>query len=367
MEPAVILQSGSILSALGTLGATVDRLHAGHCAVKPGPCFGIPVAHVPFEDTSLRDLDTAVVQLKAAADLSGIEPKRTAFIFSAAKGDIRALEDSVRGMTVSAGVMPLLDAQCAHAASRLVPGAATAFTISNACASGAIGVETAHELLTEGSAAHVVVFGIDTLSHFVVSGFHSLSALSPTGARPFDASRDGLTPGEGAALAVLSMRKPQIGDVVVRGCGSSNDANHRTGPSRTGEGLWRAATAALTNACMSPAQIGAVKCHGTATRYNDAMEAKALLTIFGSNMPPCASVKGALGHTSGGGSLLEILIAAECLRRGMLFPTIGYQTHGVDEAIPLSNKSQVFDKPTMLCLSAGFGGVNAAVVLEVVR
>jgi 3-oxoacyl-(acyl-carrier-protein) synthase len=115
---------------------------------------------------------------------------------------------------------------------------------------------------------------------------------------------------------------------------------------------------------MEPEQIGAVKCHGTATPYNDAMEAKALHLLFGDTYPPCVSLKGALGHLSGAGSLIEICIVAECLKRRHLPPTKGYNTHGVDEPIPVSAKTQRIDIPSVLCLSAGFGGLNAAVIIQ---
>jgi 3-oxoacyl-[acyl-carrier-protein] synthase-1 len=165
-------------------------------------------------------------------------------------------------------------------------------------------------------------------------------------------------------MALLTRRKPFTGDICIPGAGSSNDANHRTGPSRTGDGLFRAARSALIDAHITAPELGAVKCHGTATAYNDAMEAKALNILFDGNIPMCCSVKGAIGHTSGAGSLLEILLAAEFLKRHVLPPTAGFSSLGVEETVPVSPEPQAFDKNTLLCLSAGFGGVNAAVVLR---
>jgi 3-oxoacyl-[acyl-carrier-protein] synthase-1 len=209
-----------------------------------------------------------------------------------------------------------------------------------------------------------LVFGFDCISRFTTTGFHSLSALSETGARPFDAERDGLTLGEGAAFAVLSFKEPKKGDITVIGGGSSNDANHRTGPSRSGEGLYRAAKEAVSDADIKPDQIGVVKCHGTATDFNDAMEAKALHLLFGEKYPPSICFKGAIGHLSGVSSLVEIIITGECLKKGVLPPTVGYKKHGVDEPVKISSKSQPVKKPTALCLSAGFGGLNSAVVIR---
>ena len=92
----------------------------------------------------------------------------------------------------------------------------------------------------------------------------------------------------------------------------------------------------MTTRECCPAQIGGIKCHGTATKYNDAMEAKAITSLFGEEIPPCFSIKGAIGHTSGAGSLLEICVAAECLRRRLAPPTAGFSTLGVDEPVPVS-------------------------------
>jgi 3-oxoacyl-[acyl-carrier-protein] synthase-1 len=321
------------------------------------------VSYAPFQDERCRHLDFAASVLGQTIDFKELDPASTVFIFCCAKGDISALEN--RGPDKNQShFLPLPGAQAQYAQNMLIPGCPRTITISNACASGAIAVETAKELLENGAFAHAVVFGFDSISRFVATGFFSLNALSPTAARPFDVSRDGLTLGEGACIALLTKRTPYSGDVCIQGAGTSNDANHRTGPSRTGDGLLRAARAALIDAHITAIEIGAVKCHGTATAYNDAMEAKALSALFDKNIPVCCSVKGAIGHTSGAGSLLEIILAAEFLKRHMLPPTAGFSSLGVEEAVPVSSEPQAFDMNTLLCLSAGFGGVNAAVVLR---
>ena len=94
------------------------------------------------------------------------------------------------------------------------------------------------------------------------------------------------------------------------------------------------------------------------------MEAKALYSLFGDRIPPCVSFKGALGHTSGAGSLLETVLAARCLQRRRMPPTAGFEQLGVDEQVPVAAVPQDILSPDVLCLSAGFGGVNAAAVLS---
>jgi 3-oxoacyl-[acyl-carrier-protein] synthase-1 len=363
---AVILEQGEILCGLGALEETVTDLFENECAIVPGPCFGVDVRFAPFKDVSWRGLPAAAGRLASAIDLALLDKDKTVFLFCAAKGDLSPLEEyCTSGKKPGANAfLPLLSSQAASVRTTCSIPACRTIVVSNACASGAIGVEVAAELLLCGRFENAVLFGFDSVSRFVATGFHALSALSPLGARPFDAHRDGLTLGEGACIAVMTYRKAFRDDIVVAGAGSSNDANHRTGPSRTGDGLLRAARAALHDAGMPPSAIGAVKCHGTATNYNDAMEAKAIFGLFGEKIPPCFSIKGAIGHTSGAGSLLEICVAAECLRRRRIPPTCGYSVHGVDEPVAVSASAQQLSQQSILCLSAGFGGINAAVVLR---
>jgi 3-oxoacyl-[acyl-carrier-protein] synthase I len=361
---AVVIEECGILCGLGTLEETATDLFDGARAIVPGPCFGVPVAYAPFRNASWRGLGAAAEVLARCQNVSELDANATAFIFCAAKGDLSPLEAWCESKTPPRDFSPLLSSQAEFAKKLLNIRAGRTIVISDACASGATGVEIGRELLVSGRARDVVLFGFDGISRFVATGFNALSAISAAGARPFDASRDGLTLGDGAAVAHLSFREPFSGDTIIAGAGSSNDANHRTGPSRTGEGLLRAARAALDDAGMRPSRVGGVKCHGTATRYNDAMEAKAIAALFGESIPPCFSIKGAIGHTSGAGSLLEICVAAECLRRGLAPPTAGFSEPGVDEPVPVSPSPQKLLSQTMLCLSAGFGGINAAVVLS---
>jgi len=363
ISDAVVIEQGEILCSLGQLQETVSDIFENQSAIIPGPCFGVPVSYAPFKNHAWRGLATAARALRNAIDAADLDKNETVFIFCAAKGDLTPLEDSFTLKNNPIDFSPLLFSQASHVKTVLGIADCRSIVVSNACASGAIGVQIAREMLMDGTCKNAVLFGFDGVSRFVATGFNSLSALSKTSAKPFDALRDGLTLGDGACVAVLSYREPFEDDIVVMGAASSNDANHRTGPSRTGEGLYRAAASALHDAMMAPHAIGAVKCHGTATSYNDAMEAKAIASLFGKEIPPCFSIKGAIGHTSGAGSLLEIMVAAECLRRRKVPPTCGFETLGVDEQLPIYAAAQTLDRQSMLCLSAGFGGINAAVVL----
>ncbi|MBN1757808.1 MAG: hypothetical protein JW863_05795 [Chitinispirillaceae bacterium] len=361
MEHAVILDHRALYCALGTLETSTTALLRGMSAIRPGPCFDLPVAFAPFDDSAFRAPEQIVPVLKNAMP---VLPQQPFFIYAAAKGDIRALEPYHRQTGLPAEVSPCLADQANHFATLLGIKPYRTQVVSNACASGAVAVAIAKNLLENDSCSEVVIAGFDVISLFVISGFHALGALSPTGPRPFDRTRDGLSLGDGAAVAVLRRGKPRKGDIIISGADQSNDANHRTGPSRTGEGLYLAAAGALEDASIQPDRIGAVKCHGTATVYNDAMESKAVNRLFSDNPPPCFSLKGAIGHTSGAGSLLELLLAAEFLRRRSIPPTIHFSEADPDAPLPVSSAIQEFTTPSILCLSAGFGGLNAAVVLS---
>lgn len=361
MTKQIILKNYRILSAAGDLEQTCDSLYKGITAIKPGPCFGVNVPHASFADASLRTLENAVRALSFSPSLRG---DRLLFIFAAAKGELTSLEQYYKGDTSTDICGSLLDMQCIRAVRALAVTPAHTVIMSSACASGAAAIDFAKEQLIPGRYTDVLIFGFDTISEFVVKGFNALNALSAEPARPFDKSRNGLTLGDGAALVHLTYENASQGEIVICGSGTSNDANHRTGPSRTGDGLHRAIAAALDDAHITPEHIAAVKCHGTATNYNDAMEAKALFSTFGESIPPTLSLKGALGHTSGAGSLLEICLSAEFVRRHRIPPTIGFTEHGVDEPVKVSASCQSIDKTHILCLSAGFGGLNCAVILK---
>jgi 3-oxoacyl-[acyl-carrier-protein] synthase-1 len=361
MQKEIILKSSQILCALGNLEQSGDLLYKGRSGFSAGPCFGVPVPYAPFSDISLRKFENTIEKLNFNVPQN---TRSLLFIYCAAKGDLSHLEAHYLKDKSIPITSSLLNSQTHRIISLLGIKPSKSTVISSACASGAAAIDYAKEQLILGTYSDVLIFGFDVISEFVVKGFHSLAALSADGARPFDKSRDGLTLGDGAAIAWLTLDTPQTGDILICGSGTSNDANHRTGPSRTGDGLLRAMQAALLDANLEPGDIGAVKCHGTATNYNDAMEAKALFSCFNCNIPPCVSLKGAIGHTSGAGSLLEIALSAVFLKKGYLPPTARFEEHGVDEPVKISNESQKIDKKSIMCLSAGFGGLNAAVIIK---
>ena len=239
-------------------------------------------------------------------------------------------------------------------------------TISVACVSGLIALMQGAKLIQRGAADAVLVVGVDHLSAFVLAGFTALKALDPIGCRPFDRDRCGLSPGEaGAAIMLVRGDLAPRPAITIRGWGSSNDANHMTGPSRDGAGLTQAIRAALNAAQLHADQIDYVNAHGTGTPYNDAMESAALRTVFGGTCPPVSGLKGMLGHTLGAAGIIETLACVLAMQERLL-PGTPRLSHAADDT-PLSlvkTPRAVTKLNHILKLNTGFGGMNGALILN---
>jgi len=239
------------------------------------------------------------------------------------------------------------------------------FVVSHACVSGLNAIILASRLIKSKCYENVIVSGGDVLTEFIISGFQSFKAISPRPCKPFDIAREGITLGEGCGTVVLTSNQTLLKDknkIKILGGGTSNDANHISGPSRTGDGLFYAIDSALKEAAISDKnEIGFISAHGTATSFNDEMESKAL-KIAGLTKIPVNSLKGFFGHTLGAAGIIESIISIYELKNNILIPTIGYENHGVTENISVIAK--VSEKKLQTCLktASGFGGCNAAVL-----
>jgi 3-oxoacyl-[acyl-carrier-protein] synthase I len=240
----------------------------------------------------------------------------------------------------------------------------TPVIVSQACISGVSAILIARMYLESGKYKNVVVTGGDVLSRFIVSGFQSFKALSPTRCKPFDAARDGLTLGEGAATIILGIadenRLPGKCISIEAGA-TSNDANHISGPSRTGEGLYRAIMRTLKG--RNRGGFGFINAHGTATPFNDEMESVAL-TRSDLQHIPVNSFKGYFGHTLGAAGLIETVVCSDSLMNSRLVKCLGFETPGVTGKIKIITKSAEFEEIECLKMASGFGGCNAAVLLK---
>ncbi len=243
--------------------------------------------------------------------------------------------------------------------------------VANACASGTNAVGHAFELVRSGRAQRVLTGGYEALSQLVFGGFDSLQALSPTQCRPFDATRDGLALGEGAAVMALESftsahaRGAEIlGEIT--GYGAVNDCHHLTQPHPEGDAAWAAMSAALAQARLRPEQIGYINAHGTGTALNDSAEAAAINRWAGRDAAkvPVSSTKACIGHLLGAAGAVEAVICLMALREQWLPPMPMVQTPDPLCRFPLVQEPTEARVQYALSNSFGFGGANATLILR---
>lgn len=234
--------------------------------------------------------------------------------------------------------------------------------ISNACISGVSALIVAKRQIESGRYKRVIVAGGDILSHFITSGFLSFRSVSAQRCRPYDIQRDGLSLGE-ACGAVLLETQGNANDIILSGGAVSNDANHISGPSRTGDGLALAISQAMEEAGVTPGDISFINAHGTATVYNDEMESKAI-HLAGLSTVPVNSLKPYFGHTLGASGIIETIFCMEQLKTGILYGTLGFETLGVPMPVTVYGTHQPIPMKCCVKTASGFGGCNAAVVLS---
>lgn len=243
-------------------------------------------------------------------------------------------------------------------------------TVSVACASGAMAIALAANMLLDGMAPMILAGGSDALCPFTLSGFNSLQALDPEPCRPFDQNRKGLNLGEGSAVLVLetlagAMARDAKVLAVLRGWAMTNDASHPTAPHKEGAGLAACIRLAMEMAEAKADDVGYVNAHGTGTPLNDIAESNAYEAAFHerSQPIPVSSTKSYFGHCLGAAGALEAAITIMAIRCGALLPTLRLAdpiaSPGVDWLRGAVRRQPL---PLAMSVSAGFGGSNAALI-----
>jgi 3-oxoacyl-[acyl-carrier-protein] synthase II len=244
-------------------------------------------------------------------------------------------------------------------------------SLSNACASGANAIGHAWSMVREGRAERVLTGGFDALCHLTFAGFDTLQLLAPTPCRPFDAGRDGLTLGEGAAVLALEncgsaqRRGAEIlGEII--GYGATTDTHHLTQPQPEGNAARAAMRAACESAGVTPEQIDYVNAHGTATPQNDAAEAAAIQSWAGARAAslPVSSIKAGVGHLLGAAGAIEAVASLMALRGQWLPPETSLDAADPMCRFPIVRKPRDANLKTALSNSFGFGGANASLIFR---
>ncbi len=280
-----------------------------------------------------------------------------AFVLATTKGDVALEEQWIR----SDGIAP--PPVLASAARKIADAAGVSgpsYCVSTACSSGLAAIIEAALIIRSGQMRRVTVCGADIASPFVHDGFAALKAISPTVCRPFDARRDGLTLGSAAAACTIDADPT---GVILSCYAMTNDAVHMTAPDREARGLMRAITQTLEMANLAPSDIDVILPHGTGTRYNDAMEALAISTLF-PHAPAITAIKGLIGHTLGAAGLIETCVAVRMLEEQIAPPVIGLEQSEFTQLNLITGQPRQMRIRHVLKTASGFGGGNAAIVLS---
>lgn len=338
----------TLITSLGTgVDTHYERMHSGSSgAGKPMQC--------PPLIEGLTRLETLICHATTEVLPTHIGG-RTALIISTTKGDI----DYIHSRN------PLDFDACKHYLSAHYATLAQPLaylTVSNACISGVAAVIVADRLIRSGKYDNIVVVGADVMSDFTTSGFKAFKSVSANLCRPYDKSRDGLSLGEACGAMLLTADVALSQGYAVLGTSMTNDANHISGPSRTGRPLADAIEEALREATATPSDVAFVNAHGTATLYNDEMESKAL-ALAGLSHVPLNSLKPYFGHTLGASGVIEIIMSVEQQRRGVLLGTPGFEELGTPEPLNVSPAHRNIAGNLFIKTASGFGGCNAAVAI----
>ncbi|MBP1222098.1 beta-ketoacyl synthase N-terminal-like domain-containing protein [Flavobacterium sp. 1355] len=299
-----------------------------------------------------------ILALEPIIKNSGIElNSKTAFILSTTKGNVTALKNDSEENFNNAYLDVL-----AKNISDFFKFQTQPIVVSNACVSGILAVSIAKRMIQSELYDSIFIVAGDEVSEFVLSGFNAFQAMSDLPCKPYSKNRTGVSLGE-ATAAVLISAEAKNAKIKVIGDSSINDANHISGPSRTGEGLFRSIQNALKEAQIEADKLDYISAHGTATPFNDEMEAIAFSRLGLQNVP-VNSLKGFYGHTLGASGLLETVIAIESAHQNKLFESKGFDEIGVSETINIIEKNEEATIEYFLKTASGFGGCNTAVVFE---
>jgi 3-oxoacyl-[acyl-carrier-protein] synthase II len=383
-EPVAVVAAGVVTPIGADLDAFWSGLISGSDGISAIERFRVDDLRVgrggeikkvrtPRALTAPRCRATALL-LAAADDLFGrarldTERARVAVVVGTALGGVEELERALAddpGPRAAAGA--LYDSP-AHALAARVGAGGPVVTVSTACASGATAIGVAADLLRDDRADVVIAGGYDVLCRFVMRGFDALRSLTRERVRPFDRRRSGLLLGEAAGLVLLARAADAPGRRLGRllGHASTSDGSHIAAPDPEGRGLAGAIRAAMQEAGVAAADIDFVSAHGTGTPLNDRIETAVLKRVLGprAHAIPVNSIKGALGHTMGAAATLEAIMCLLASREGLVPSTVGFE-----EPDPACDLDYVPAAPravrprVSLSTSLGFGGCNAALVLE---
>lgn len=296
-----------------------------------------------------------IIALQSIVEQAEIS-SRTGFVLSTTKGNINHLSHSINEASIPNFAKKIAD----YFEFKSEP-----IIVSNACVSGVLAVNVAKRFIEMDTFDNVYVLALDELTDFVLTGFNSFQAMDFELCKPFDQARKGVNLGEAAACIYLSKNKEK-NSFQILGEASINDANHISGPSRTGEGLVLSIESAMKEANVSSNEIDYISAHGTATLYNDEMESIAFNRLQMSKTPT-NSLKAFYGHTLGASGLLELVISMKQAEENILLKSNNFKEVGTSVSQNILKENLQKEINVILKTSSGFGGSNAVIILKKVQ
>jgi 3-oxoacyl-(acyl-carrier-protein) synthase len=240
-------------------------------------------------------------------------------------------------------------------------------TISTACSSSANAIMTGARLIRNKCLDTVLAGGSDALTKFALNGFLALEILSPSGCRPFDRNRDGLTIGEGAAFLVLeSEDTADPGRVIceISGFANANEAYHATSSTSEGTGAALAMSEALKTASLATSDIDYINAHGTGTEINDLSEGTAIMRIFGDRIPFVSSTKAFTGHTLGAAGAVEAVFSILAIKHQVVLPGLNFTGQMPELSFIPETRAFPHTIDNVMSNSFGFGGSNTTLIFS---
>jgi 3-oxoacyl-[acyl-carrier-protein] synthase II len=374
------------LGAVSCCGVGVDALWQGllHPSViggeardfDPGLWFG-PKEVRQVDRFAQFSVASATMAFEDAGEID-VDPAKAGVIFATGVGGFETLADQVgvyneRGARrVSPRLVPMMMANAGAAGISMRLGwRGPSEVICTACAAGTHSVAAAARLVATGRCEVAIGGGSEASIHPVaMAAFSNMTALSTTGrSMPFDIRRDGFVMTEGAGALVLEDwdRAVARGATIyaeVAGGASTSDAHHITAPEPSGAGAVACMELALTDAGITPGDVGHINAHGTSTPLNDLAEARAINKVFGEPGPLVTSTKGVTGHGLGAAGAIEAVAAVLTIHHATIPPTAGYEEPDPEINLRIVHGEPLAWEPAaVLSNSFGFGGHNGCLVL----
>ncbi|MGJ8547971.1 beta-ketoacyl-[acyl-carrier-protein] synthase family protein [Winogradskyella wichelsiae] len=369
----VFITANSIISPLGFTSeanlAKISKEHSGiilHSDFSTSPCYASIINNKKLDQsfstlgnskmyTKLEKMMILSLQDTISQSTFTISDK-TALIIATTKGNIDALNNNFKP---ERAYLPVLGKKIQE----FFGFKTEPIIISNACVSGILAIAVAKRFIQNNYYDNAFVVGGDIVSEFTLSGFQSFQAISDKPCKPFSKHRTGISIGEAAASVAITNKNTEKEAIQIIGDGSCNDANHISGPSRTGEGLYLSILSALKEAKIQPETIDYISAHGTATAFNDEMEAIAFNRAKLEHVP-LNSLKGYYGHTLGASGLLEAIVGIHSIKNNLLYSSLGFDELGVSIPLNIIKNTIKAEVNTFLKTASGFGGCNTAVLFK---